>query len=115
MLAGACGFSSGAMNLAPCLCLSLLEAWRRADLQTALDAVRLIRPVEDLRARDGDALSVGVLKHGLRRLGLEFGEARPPLRAVASHEVAEVDFALDEILAAEAAVVSRNAARRGAA
>lgn len=102
MMAGACGFSSGAINLCPRLCLRLLAACQAGDLRTAMNLSRLIRPIEDIRSRDGDALSVGVLKLMLARAGLDFGMARPPLRNPTREEAREIVAALEPILAAEA-------------
>ncbi len=102
MMAGACGFSSGAINLRPRLCLGLLAACQAGNIHTAMNFSRLIRPIEDIRGRDGDALSVGVLKLMLARTGLDFGMARPPLRNPTREEAREIVAALEPILAAEA-------------
>ena len=105
MMAGACGFSSGAANLCPRLCLRMLAACQAGDFATAMTLSRLIRPIEDIRGRDGDALSVGVLKLMLARAGREFGNARPPLRDPTPAENREIIAALEPILAAENAAL----------
>jgi len=105
MMAGACGFSSGAINLCPRLCMRLLAACQGGDFATAMALSRLIRPIEDIRGREGDALSVGVLKLMLARAGRDFGGARPPLRDPTPAEEREIVAALEPILAAEAATL----------
>ncbi len=102
MMAGACGFSSGAANLCPRLCMQMFAACRTGDFAGAVKLANLLRPIEDLRGREGDALSVGVLKLMLGRAGLDFGGVRPPLRGPATDEMREIIAALDPILAAEA-------------
>ena len=101
MMAGACGFSSGIINICPRLCLGMLQALRSGDVAPALKVMRIVRPLEDLRARDGDALSVGVLKTVLARQGLAFGRARPPLRDPTPEEEREIVAAAEPVVAAE--------------
>jgi 4-hydroxy-tetrahydrodipicolinate synthase len=79
---GARGFTSGLANVSPSLSLSLLGALRSGDAGGAMDIWELIRPFEDLRAADGSADNVSVVKEALAQLGLCGRDVRPPSRVL---------------------------------
>lgn len=80
--AGARGFTSGLVNVAPALALSMLESLRDADLPGAMKVWDLVRPFEQLRAQDSSANNVSVVKEALAQLGLCRPDVRPPSRRV---------------------------------
>jgi 4-hydroxy-tetrahydrodipicolinate synthase len=93
--AGARGFTSGLVNVAPGLSLSMLEALRGGDMAGAMKAWEACRPFEDLRAADSSADNVSVVKEALAQLGLCRPDVRPP-----SHRVpVEVRGQIAKILA----------------
>ena len=83
---GARGFTSGLANVSPSLSLSLLGALRAGDAAGAMDTWELIRPFEDLRAADGSADNVSVVKEALAQLGLCGRDVRPPSRLLPDAE-----------------------------
>ena len=101
-LAGAQGYTSGAGNLCPRLTLALYANLARGDYASALDVVRLIRPIEDFRARSGDSYNISTLKSGVRLTGYDFGPPRPPQRPLTDAEEREIRALLEPILEAEA-------------
>jgi 4-hydroxy-tetrahydrodipicolinate synthase len=82
--AGARGFTSGLVNVAPGLALSMLDALRGGDMAGAMKAWEACRPFEELRAADSSADNVSVVKEALAQLGLCRPDVRPP-----SHRVSE--------------------------
>ncbi|HZC39871.1 MAG TPA: dihydrodipicolinate synthase family protein [Streptosporangiaceae bacterium] len=78
--AGARGFTSGLVNVAPQLALSMLAALRDGDLPGAMKVWDLVRPFEELRAADASADNVSVVKEALGQLGLCRPDVRPPSR-----------------------------------
>jgi 4-hydroxy-tetrahydrodipicolinate synthase len=81
---GARGFTSGLVNVAPGLALSMLESLRGGDMAGAMKAWDACRPFEELRAADSSADNVSVVKEALAQLGLCRPDVRPP-----SHRVSE--------------------------
>jgi 4-hydroxy-tetrahydrodipicolinate synthase len=81
---GARGFTSGLVNVAPGLALSMLESLRGGDMAGAMKAWDACRPFEELRAADSSADNVSVVKEALAQLGLCLPDVRPP-----SHRVPE--------------------------
>ena len=81
--AGARGFTSGLVNVAPALSLSMLQALRDDDLPGAMKVWDLVRPFEELRAADSSADNVSVVKEALAQLGLCRPDVRPPSHRVA--------------------------------
>lgn len=80
--AGASGFTSGLVNVAPQLSLALLASLRDGDLAGAMKTWDLIRPFEELRAADSSADNVSVVKEALSQLGLCRADVRPPSHPV---------------------------------
>jgi len=92
--AGARGFTSGLVNVAPALSLSMVESLRGGDMAGAMKAWEDCRAFEELRAADSSANNVSVVKEALAQLGLCRPDVRPP-----SHRVPEeVRTQITEIL-----------------
>lgn len=90
-LSGARGFTSGLVNVAPAIALELLQALRTGAMQRAMELWRLALPMEELRARDGDANNVSALKEALFQLGLCNRTVRAPIGELESSERAAVE------------------------
>ncbi|WP_069172205.1 dihydrodipicolinate synthase family protein [Streptomyces griseus] len=87
---GATGFTSGLVNVAPGVSLSMLEALRAGDYTAAMKVWEQIRPFEDLRADRQSADNVTVVKEALAALGLCRRDVRPPSRVLPEAQRAEV-------------------------
>ena len=93
--AGATGFTSGLVNVAPQLALAMLGSLRDGDLAGAMKVWEQARPFEELRAADSSADNVSVVKEALAQLGLCRADVRPP-----SHQVSpQVRGQISDILA----------------
>jgi 4-hydroxy-tetrahydrodipicolinate synthase len=101
-LAGASGYTTGAGNLCPRLTLALHKALVEGRYAAAMEHLRILRPIEDYRARAGDAYNISMLKAALRLTGRDFGPPRPPQRQVTAAEETEIRALITPILAAEA-------------
>jgi len=77
--AGAEGFTSGLVNIAPEMSLSMLEGLRRGDSETVRAVWRRVAPMERLRAKNHSANNVSVIKEAMSLAGLPAGRVRPPL------------------------------------
>ncbi|MFG1670364.1 dihydrodipicolinate synthase family protein [Streptomyces sp. Y7] len=88
--AGATGFTSGLVNVAPSVSRDMLEALRSADYPAAMKVWEQIRRFEELRAANGSANNVTVVKEALASLGLCRRDVRPPSRELPEDERAEV-------------------------
>lgn len=88
--AGATGFTSGLVNVAPAVSLNMIEALRAGDYPAAMKAWEQIRRFEELRAANGSADNVTVVKEALASLGLCRREVRPPSRTLREEQRAEV-------------------------
>ncbi|WP_340381451.1 dihydrodipicolinate synthase family protein [Streptomyces sp. SS7] len=88
--AGATGFTSGLVNVAPAVSLNMIEALRSGDYPAAMKVWEQIRRFEELRAANGSANNVTVVKEALASLGLCRAEVRPPSRGLPESERAEV-------------------------
>jgi 4-hydroxy-tetrahydrodipicolinate synthase len=102
MLAGATGYTSGAGAICPRLTLALHRALATGDHATAFRLLRVFRPLEDYRARDGDSYNITAIKHALAVRGRDFGPCRLPQRRLSDAEKEDVRRLLEPILAAEA-------------
>ena len=80
--AGATGFTSGLVNVAPVISLDFYRLLAAGDYPAARGIWGLIRPFEELRAADSSADNVSVVKEALKQLGLARAEVRPPSRAL---------------------------------
>lgn len=89
-VAGAQGFTSGLVNVAPQLSLSMLDHLRSGRYDAAMDVWRRVKPFEDLRARDRSALNVSVVKEALSQLGLCPSAVRPPISTLSPQDRAAV-------------------------
>ncbi|GAA3399095.1 dihydrodipicolinate synthase family protein [Streptomyces roseoviridis] len=87
---GATGFTSGLVNVAPTLSLEMLHALRAGDYPAAMKVWARIRRFEELRAADGSADNVTVVKEALASLGLCRRDTRPPSRRLPEAARAEV-------------------------
>ncbi|WP_215454454.1 dihydrodipicolinate synthase family protein [Streptomyces sp. ATCC 21386] len=88
--AGATGFTSGLVNVAPAVSLNMIEALRSGDFPAAMKVWEQIRRFEELRAANGSADNVTVVKEALASLGLCRRDVRPPSRRLPEDERAEV-------------------------
>ncbi|MEU6772973.1 dihydrodipicolinate synthase family protein [Streptomyces sp. NPDC046759] len=88
--AGATGFTSGLVNVAPAVSLNMLEALRSGDYPGAMKVWEQIRRFEELRAAHGSADNVTVVKEALAALGLCRRDVRPPGSPLPEEKRAEV-------------------------
>ncbi|MFD5835417.1 dihydrodipicolinate synthase family protein [Streptomyces collinus] len=88
--AGATGFTSGLVNVAPAVSLNMIEALRCGDYRAAMKVWEQIRRFEELRAANGSADNVTVVKEALASLGLCRREVRPPSKPLPENGRAEV-------------------------
>ncbi|GLP68333.1 dihydrodipicolinate synthase family protein [Streptomyces sp. TUS-ST3] len=88
--AGATGFTSGLVNVAPAVSLNMIEALRSGDYAAAMKVWEQIRRFEELRAANGSADNVTVVKEALASLGLCRREVRPPSRELPESQRSEV-------------------------
>ncbi|WPO70275.1 dihydrodipicolinate synthase family protein [Streptomyces sp. KN37] len=88
--AGATGFTSGLVNVAPGLSLRMIEALRSSDHGEAMKVWEQIRRFEELRAADGSAHNVTVVKEALAVLELCRRDVRAPSSPLPAAERAEV-------------------------
>ncbi|MGW1228806.1 dihydrodipicolinate synthase family protein [Streptomyces sp. NPDC001478] len=88
--AGATGFTSGLVNVAPGVSLAMLEALRAGDHAAAMKVWERIRRFEELRADRQSANNVTVVKEALASLGLCDRAVRPPSRVLPEAQRAEV-------------------------
>jgi 4-hydroxy-tetrahydrodipicolinate synthase len=95
--AGAIGFTSGLANVAPERSLEVLAALQAGDLARAEALVDRLRPIERLRADDGDANNVAAIKAAMDLVGLVGGGLRPPLSELATDDRAELVRTLERM------------------
>lgn len=86
----ATGFTSGLANVVPEIVVAFLDALRAHDSDATFRLWSQIREFEDLRARDGNALNVSVVKEALCQLGLSGRSVRPPISSLAPYDRAAV-------------------------
>ncbi|MFK0250046.1 dihydrodipicolinate synthase family protein [Amycolatopsis azurea] len=91
---GATGFTSGLVNVAPSLSLEMFRSLRDGDFGAAMACWERVRPFEELRAADGNANNVSVVKEALAQLGLCRRDVRPPSRPLTAAERDRVTGAL---------------------
>ncbi len=102
-LAGATGYTSGIGAVCPRLTLALHAALARDDYPAAFDRLRVLRPLEEFRAREADSFNIVAVKEALNQGGRGFGPCRPPQRRLNEAERAELRECLGPLLAAERA------------
>jgi 4-hydroxy-tetrahydrodipicolinate synthase len=95
--AGATGFTSGIANLAPERSLEVLAALKADDVPRAEALIDRLRPIEALRAANGDANNVAVIKAAMDLVGLTGGALRPPLSGLEPDDHAELIRILQEL------------------
>ena len=78
-LLGAHGYTSGLVNAAPGLAVSMDAALRAGDLARAMELRELARPFEELRAEDDSAKNVPAVRSAMTLAGFPPGPPRPPL------------------------------------
>ncbi|MDH6625375.1 4-hydroxy-tetrahydrodipicolinate synthase [Streptomyces sp. LBL] len=88
--AGATGFTSGLVNVAPSVSLNMIESLRSGDYPAAMKVWEQIRRFEELRAANGSANNVTVVKEALASLGLCRRDVRPPSSPLSEDERTEV-------------------------
>lgn len=76
---GAHGYTSGLVNAAPELAVSMEAALREGDIARALELRELARPFEELRAEDESAKNVPAVRSAMALAGFPPGPPRPPL------------------------------------
>ena len=76
------GYTSGAGNLCPRLTLALHAALEAGNYLRAMEVLRILRPIEDYRARSGDSYNISMLKVAIRRW--DATSARPGRRSADS-------------------------------
>ncbi|MBG6137646.1 dihydrodipicolinate synthase family protein [Longispora fulva] len=89
-VAGARGFTSGLATVAPGLSLTMLGCLRAGDVAGAMRVWRLVRPLEELRARHGAEHNVSVVKEALAQVGVCGAGVRPPIIGLEAADRAEV-------------------------
>lgn len=96
--AGTTGFTSGIGNFAPDTVTNFWQALK--DSPVSAEARRQWEPlaaIERLRARNGSALNVPVIKRAMELMDLSAGPPRPPLSVLAQETVAELKPLLDAV------------------
>jgi len=84
--AGATGFTSGLVNVAPELSLKMLSALETDDRTETSRLWKKIKPFEDLRARNESENNVSVVKEAMHQLGLGSRRVRPPISEVSKQD-----------------------------
>lgn len=77
--AGAEGFTSGLVNIAPEMSLTMLDGLRKGDAEAVRTVWRQVAPIERLRAKKHNGNNVSVIKEGMNLAGLPAGQVREPL------------------------------------
>jgi 4-hydroxy-tetrahydrodipicolinate synthase len=90
-VAGARGFTSGLVNVAPELALRLLNELRAGEMTSAMKTWQLVAPMEELRARGQDANNVSAIKEALAQLGTCNRAVRPPITELSIDDRAAVE------------------------
>ncbi len=77
--AGAEGFTSGLVNIAPELSFAMLDGLRKGDAESVRTVWGEVAPMERLRAKNHNGNNVSVIKEGMNLAGLPAGLPREPL------------------------------------
>ncbi|MFC5650559.1 dihydrodipicolinate synthase family protein [Paenibacillus solisilvae] len=89
--AGATGWTSGLVNVAPAISIGMRDALEQGDKERLWKLWHLAVPFEKLRARYHDGNNVSVVKEAMAQLGLGPRHVRPPIHELPAEERAEVD------------------------
>lgn len=89
-IAGACGFTSGLVNVTTELSLEMQESLDLGNYDNAMRIWQQIKPFEDLRARRNNANNVSAVKEAMAQLALCERTVRPPISELPESERAEV-------------------------
>lgn len=100
---GACGFTSGLVNLTTDFSLGMLATLEASDYAQAMALWNMVRPFEELRARHHNGNNVSVVKEAMAQMGLCNATVRPPISELTHHEKDEVAQILEEFGLAVAA------------
>jgi 4-hydroxy-tetrahydrodipicolinate synthase len=84
--AGASGFTSGLVNVAPQFSMKMLAALKSGDRTETIQLWKTIKPFEDLRARNESENNVSVVKEAMYQLGLGTRRVRPPISELTSQD-----------------------------
>jgi 4-hydroxy-tetrahydrodipicolinate synthase len=87
---GADGFTSGLVNVNPAFSLRLRDTLRDGRYRQAERMLHAIEPFEHLRAVDGGANNVSVVKEAMHQLGLCDRSVRPPSAVLGDRDRQEV-------------------------
>jgi 4-hydroxy-tetrahydrodipicolinate synthase len=101
MLAGATGYTTGAGNICPHLTLAMHSALASGEFEEGMRWQKMILPIEDFRAKEGDSFNISMLKHAILQTGLDFGIPRAPQRQLSASDRSEIGTLLPPILSAE--------------
>jgi 4-hydroxy-tetrahydrodipicolinate synthase len=101
--AGACGFTSGLVNLTTDYSLGMLVTLEAGDYTQAMLLWNSVRPFEELRARHNNGNNVSVVKEAMAQLGLCQATVRPPISELPQGERNEVTQILVQLGLAVAA------------
>jgi 4-hydroxy-tetrahydrodipicolinate synthase len=100
---GACGFTSGLVNLTTDYSLSMLVTLEAGDYAQAMTLWNAVRPFEELRARHNNGNNVSVVKEAMAQMGLCQATVRPPISELVDSEKREVAQILEQLGLAVAA------------
>lgn len=103
---GACGFTSGLVNVTTHYSLAMQSALENGDYAQAMDIWVQIKPFEDLRARRNNANNVSAVKEAMAQIGLCERPVRPPISPLSPEEQAEVTQILTQLDVAADAVTA---------
>ncbi|MEX1020743.1 MAG: dihydrodipicolinate synthase family protein [Litorilinea sp.] len=87
---GACGFTSGLVNVTTGLSLELQAALESGNQTRAMELWHTVRPFEEIRARHNNGNNVSAVKEAMAQLGLCGATVRPPISELPDSEKAEV-------------------------
>ncbi|MEZ4676534.1 MAG: dihydrodipicolinate synthase family protein [Caldilineaceae bacterium] len=96
-VAGACGFTSGLVNVTTELSLEMEESLALGNYDNAMRIWQQIKPFEDLRARRNNANNVSAVKEAMAQIGLCERTVRPPISELPETERGEVSRILVEL------------------
>jgi 4-hydroxy-tetrahydrodipicolinate synthase len=99
---GACGFTSGLVNLTTDFSLGMLAALEQGNYAQAMSIWNTVRPFEELRARHNNGNNVSVVKEAMAQMGLCQATVRPPISELIQAEKGEVSQILARLGLVEA-------------